>query len=314
MSPIGFSHRQFAAALSVRIVPGSLVCLLLLSGIRCLQAQSDSQENNLAPAATSAREVLQGVRDSFARIRSIHYTYELKSFSALSPRTPSYTSKSDGEFALDNGRFYSSVDGSTTRDNGSKWFGATAFDGSQYQQYDSNRLMISSQMPESPYPLQPVMYPFMFARTSTGRLTFEETCNQQSWDELGNRAKLEPSEIVNGHPCDVVSFTKQSGTTPPFDVSWKVYAARDLGCYPVRETTSHGNSRSVLDVTEWKVVPGATGNVVIPIKIVTESRDDAGSLVQSKSYSVRLISVNEAVNEGLFSLMRFKPERVRYVD
>ena len=44
----------------------SLVCLWLLSGVR-LQAQSDKQENNLPPAAKSAREVLQGLRDSFAQ-------------------------------------------------------------------------------------------------------------------------------------------------------------------------------------------------------------------------------------------------------
>ena len=126
------------------------------------------------------------------------------------------------------------------------------------------------------------MYPFLFANTGAGRgLTFEKISNQESWDELENRAELEPSEIVNGHPCEIVSFTKQSGTSPHFEVSWKVYAARDLGYYPVRQTTSYGNNRSVLSVTEWKVMPAARGYVVIPINIVSESRDEGGSLVQS---------------------------------
>jgi hypothetical protein len=250
-----------------------------------------------------------------ARIKSIHYTFESTSYSSGPAQT--YTSKADAEFALENEKFYSSVNGSTTRGEGSSWFVATAYDGSKYQRLDSNTfLTISSQVPErSPYGAgQPVMYPFMFAYPRSGPLTLEGISNQESWDALGSRAKLESSAIVDGHPCEVVSFTKQSGTTPPFEMSWKVYAARDLGYYPVRQTTSHGNTHSVLDVTEWKVVPGAMGDVVIPIKIRTESRDDGGSLLQSSSYSVRLISVNEEVPQSLFSLMRFKPERVKHLD
>jgi hypothetical protein len=299
--------------LIVRILPAAMVCLWLLSGVRRLEAQSDNQENSLQPAATTAKEVLRGIRDSLSRIRSIHYTFESTYFSAIRASQPARTTKTDAEFAFDNGKFYSSLNGNST--SGSKWFETSAFDGSKYQRYDGRLLIVSSEMPEQPYgALQPVTHPFLFAWTrDTGRLSFEVISKQESWDEIANRSKLESSEMVNGHPCDVISFTTQPDSSPKHDVFWKVYAARDLGYYPVRETTVNGNYSSVLDVTEWTVVPNAKGDVVVPIKIVSESRQGE-HLVQSKSYDVRLISVNEEVNESLFSLMRFKPERVKHVD
>ncbi len=325
-APRAFAGSQVATETSVRIarprstlkiLPASLVCLCLLSGGRSLQAQSDQKENSPQPAVESAKDVLQRMRDSFARIRSIHYTFESTHYSRGPVRTHAWTSKTDGELALANGKFYSSFNGTTTRDNGSKWSGATAFDGSKYQRYDSNNsLTVSSKMTDrSPYGShQPVMHPFLFAYTRPGPITFEEISKQESWDELGNRAKLEPSEIVKGHPCDVVSFAKESEAIPKSEVFWKIYAARDLGYYPVRQITAYRNTRTVLDVTEWKVVPTAMGDVVIPIKITLESRDDGGVLLSSHSHAVRLLSVNEEVPDSLFSLMRFNPEKVKYLD
>jgi hypothetical protein len=159
--------------------------------------------------------------------------------------------------------------------------------------------------------LQPVMYPFLFARTRTGRLTFEDISNQDVWDEIGNRAEMEPSEVVNRHPCDVVSFATQGANR---EMSWKVYAARDLGYYPIRKDAVDGNLHSVSDVTEWKVVPSAFGDVVIPTKIVAETRDAEGQLTQSTSFAVNLKSVNAELDDSLFSLKRFEPDRTKYVD
>ncbi len=190
----------------------------------------------------------------------------------------------------------------------------TAFDGLAYQTYDNKSLLIiDSQMPGKPYTaLQPVSYPFIFAYTGIGRLTFEEISNEEVWDELGNRAKTEPSETVNDHPCDVVSFTKPAADSK--EMLWKVYAARDLGYYPIRRTSVHGKRHSVTDVTEWKVVPSALGDVVIPIKIMSETRDVEGRLTQSTSFAVSLKSVNVDLDDSLFSLKRFEPERTKYVD
>lgn len=275
-----------------------------------LKAESDNQPATQSPAK-SAREVLFRVRDSFARIRSIHYTFDATQ-STFRTDKPDQTTHTQAEFAFDAGKFYSSFEIRRPPSNRAK-SERIAFDGSVLQRYDNDGLLIiSADIPEMPYvALQPVIYPFLFARPRTGRLTFEEISNAESWNDISDRAKLEPSEVVNGYPCDVVSFGKQGANR---EVLKRIYAARDLEYYPLRETSVNGKYVSVTDVTEWKVVRSSTGDVVIPLKIISETRAEEGRLSQWKSFVVTLKSANVDLDDVLFSLKRFEPETTKYVD
>lgn len=290
-----------------------LAGLLLVGDAQSLHAQSVGKATTAPTAMKNPIEIMHGIRASFEKIRTIHYTFE-SNVSVFPVGKPSRNTPTNAEFAFENGHFYSSFHVDATSSQRGIMDERTAFDGLVYQRLNnkSSSLIIDSKLPSRPYSVvQPVMYQFVFAYNRNGRLTIEDISNQEVWDELTSHAILEHPEIVNGHPCDVVSFSTQRGTR---ELSWKLYAARDLGNYPVRASFVDRNVHTVSEVTEYKVVASPMGDVVVPVRITENSTDSTGRMTHSISFSVRLKSVNVDLDDSLFSLKRFDPERTKYVD
>ena len=135
------------------------------------------------------------------------------------------------------------------------------------------------------------------------------------WSEVQKTATLDGQETVREHPCAVVRFTRGSGR---FLKNIRLYAAIDLGFYPIRVILQGGEESSkrifTINVTEFADQKIANGRAIVPLRIETITEDAVGTKLGTEIDTIDAASlkVNQPIPDDRFYLKRLMPENVTF--
>jgi len=280
-------------------------------------ARAGAAEPELTPA-----ETLDRVRQSLFAFSSIEYQYKWEYVGVRRGATSNQSVYGNaGEFAYADGKFFSDYYITIEKDTS---HGYSAFDGELYQGIYSdlpNRLRISSGLStRTPYvAVQPIMKPcalFLGYNEEAGlRFDIDSHRTPAMWSEVQKTATLDSQETVREHPCAVVKFTRGSGR---FLQNIRLYAAIDLGFYPIRVIHQGGEESSkrifTINVIQWADRKTTSGRAIVPLRIETITEDAVGTRLGTEIDTIDAASlkIDQPIPNDRFYLKRLMPENIRF--
>jgi hypothetical protein len=250
------------------------------------------------------------MRQHLSSVHSISYSWE-RSTVRLPPDKAASASNTIGEFGYSEGKFWDYYD--NNYQPGKVAFERKAFDGKFYQRLEpaTEKLFVSVKPSSHVFSGQPLLHSFSFV-ISGEQYNFELFANEATWLEFAKGAKLIEPQKVNGHECDVISFDRPAIPKKTVAASFQIFAAKDLGSYPIRMTNKTSSAIGQHDVVEFKKVDVPGGFIVIPTKLKGSATDENGKVINTSESTLKLTSLNEPLADSMFYLTG--PEKVRAVD
>jgi hypothetical protein len=305
-----------AAAMS-RLSFTKLLALVLLSGglasafgVDRTHAQENSGAAEFVPEPSAeVKRIALEMRRHVAAIRSIHYTFRQTGRTpARIPgpipvgERPLIDAVRTGEFAYDEGKYLSIFD--VLRDDQRPFSRRVAFDGSLYQSFDpvGKELIITATFSKNMSSgLPPVWMPFVFVKRASDRLDLEALDSEEVWLDFSRNATLLAPRRVGEHDCEVLQCT-QSLSNGLEAQTWEICAAKDLGYFPIHQTTRRTGFNSVREYTEFEKFQTPKGTLMIPTRSIGKSWAHGEKLIQEEQIEITLLSVNKPLAAPMFTL------------
>jgi hypothetical protein len=268
----------------------------------------------------TAAEVLDRVRQSLFAFSSIEFRYQWQYVGVRAGEASNQAVYGNaGEFAYADGKFFSDYYITVGKETS---HGYSAFDGELYQSIspNSNRLGVSSGLRvHTPYAaILPIMKPcaaFLGYEDHEGGLRFDIDSHRTPamWHAVQTTASLDKPEAVRNHPCTVVTFTQGPER---FLSHFKLYAAIDLGFYPIRVIRQAGeaskNRTVIINVTELADRKTANSRPLVPLRMETITEDAIGTRLGTEIATIdaESLKIDQPIASDRLYLKRLMPENI----
>ncbi|HWE36013.1 MAG TPA: hypothetical protein VG406_05515 [Isosphaeraceae bacterium] len=185
-----------------------------------------------------------------------------------------------------------------------------AFDGDEFQRLDVTQSILSTnkssvkRQVKNPYESrQLITMPFAFLLDRLDYQDYQALKDRGNWASLIAAGRIAGEERVRGLDCWVVSIGDRGDAKEV-----RLALAKALDNYPIQSEVTGKGYRWIDRVEEHRVVEGARGPIVIPLKVSTETEmtSDSG---WSKGRTVATLDpsslkVNEPIDPGEFTLSK----------
>jgi hypothetical protein len=295
---------HFFSELTMIRIP--VIVIVLLSSWQSIAAPQLKAED----AAAEVKAVLLRMRQHLSSVNSVSYSFERSMVRTL-PEKAARTNNTIGEFGYSKGKFWDYFD--SNYEPGKVAFVREAFDGKFYQRLEPAReeLVVWVKPSSHVFNGQPLLHPFGFVIPG-GQYNFELFTNEATWLEFAKKAKLVEPQTINGHECEVIAFERPAIPKKTMAASFQIFAAKDLGLYPIRLINKTPPVIGQGDVVEFKKVDVPGGFIVIPTKFKSSATDENGKVISTTEFTLKLTSLNEPLADSKFYIIG--PEKIRPVD
>lgn len=260
----------------------------------------DSSVRGRSPVEVAS--ILAAMRSAASRLTSV----EFKSIAVLNQfqgDEVAETVTSTTRFAMKGTKHRISVDTENTTGR-SPLHHVIAFDGEKHQLLTERAgvLELSSTPAEKPlHHPPPILIPYSFIFEAEDRPDFATLLNHSNWEDLASQARLGDRATIDGHECEVLTFTKKLG---PMETMVTVHAAMGLDYFPLRMDLASEGMRSSVAVVAHEVVETQNGPVVVATQIRSHSRDAGDVTLQTIEVTIQpdTLQLNHEILDSFFTL------------
>jgi hypothetical protein len=145
------------------------------------------------------------------------------------------------------------------------------------------------------------------------RTDLETVSSEEVWLDFSRKATLAAPRRVGAYDCEALQYTRPllNGTE---EQTWEICAARALSYFPIHQTARRNGHNSVLEFTNFETFDTAEGMIVIPTEITAKSWLNGEKLIKDERIEVTVLSVNESLDDSMFTLTKDEAQVVRFVD
>ena len=290
----------------------ALLALTAWVGFSLSQPAYGLEQQDEQAAPRSARDVLERMRASLARLESIQFNAETKRVYYRDGKESRRTQVGLDFHWQANNHFYSasafqSTDGQDSNER-ARTTGSSINDSTKRTRSWS----CSECCRRVPYDYAHHLYaPFSFVLTEKSQVDIPSMLDPKLWDAIASISTLEEPTTVRAEPCLPVSYEVNP---PGIEESVKIvlYAAQNLEYYPLRQTHTGKAGRSEMDVMSREVVETRKGKVVIPTHVVGKMyRGDMIQSVKEDFIDAKSLLVNHEIPPERFTIPRNLATRIR---
>jgi hypothetical protein len=265
-------------------------------------------------------------RHQFGRLNAIDMTYmeefksrsDRKDASASSDLVSKHKIKMRFQAEGDRFRVETGLDGTWVNPEiaNNVSFSISAFDLNKYQQLEKESLNLAVQnekfTPTDKTNL-PLTWPYEFLSIGQlGVVPIEKVRDKAEWDRILSRAKISGNEVLDCHECILVEIQS------PKNKLWRVYFAKDLEYYPIKnQTYDKGRKMQEIVVRQVKKNVTTSGDVFIPMDIVCTQ---FGAITNKKLFEWKYLieeetlSVNNDIPDEIFTIPLYMANSFEDID